>query len=315
MSSVQDHLQRWLDAGVLDAATAERIRNYEASRAAPAGERPTIVEALIYLGLAIGAVGVIVLVAANWERLAPWAHIAVPAVPAVLALAAGQALRSSAAPELRRGGAVLWAAAVALTALTVAAIGLEAGWPEGDIAIAAGVAGSLIAAALWALEPSHPQVLVLEALLLQLGISLGALPEEGEFSVPAAGLTVVLFGAASVGLAELGLLRPQLTSRIAAAAVLAAGALFLNTDETERLWAELVAPAVGAGLVVLGINRPTFIYIAAGVGVFFVGLIALVLRRLEDPTLAALALMFLGVLLIGAVMLLSRLRPWQHTPA
>lgn len=315
MGSVQDHLERWLSAGVLDASTAERVRAYEASRAAPAGDRPTIVEALIYLGLAIGAVGVIVLVAANWERLAPWAHIAAPATPAALALAAGQALRSSTAPGLRRGGAVLWAGAVALTALTITAIGLESGWSEGDTAIAAGLAASFVAAGLWALEPSHPQVLALEASLLQLGFSLGALPEEGEFSVPAAGLTVALFGAASIGLAEAGLLRPRLTARVAAAAVLAAGTLMLHADENERLWAELLAPAVGAGLVLLGINRPTFVYVAGGVGVLFVGLIALVLRRVEDPSLAALALMFLGALLIGTVMLLSKLRPWQQTTA
>lgn len=316
MSAAREHLRRWLNAGLIDASAAERIQAFEAQEAqATSGERPTAVEALVYLGLAVGAVGTIVLVVANWERLAAWAHVATPALPGALALAAGQALRSAAAPELRRGGQVAWAVAVALAGLTVVAIGIEADWAEGDTAIVSSLVAAAMAIGLWTLEPSHPQIVALQAALVSLGLSMGSLPQRDEFSVPAAGMSIALFAAASLASVELGALRPRATGRVLGAIALAVGVLFLNTDEQERLWAESLSLLAGAGLIGLGIRQATFIYVGVGVATIFVGLIVLVVRRLEDPTLAALALMVLGALLVGAVMLLSKTRPWQRTPA
>lgn len=311
MASGEEHLRRWQEAGLLDAATVDRIRSYEATRQAP-DERPTAVEALIYLGVAVAAVGVVVLVIANWEGLPAWAHLAAPALPAVLALAAGQALRSSPAAEMRRGGQVAWVAATALAGLTATAVGLEADWPEGDVAVSSWLVAAAVATALWVAERAHPQVVALGVAFFGLGISLGSLPGEDEFSVPVAGLSAAGFGAAALALAEAGLLKPRITARIVAAAAVVFGALFLQTEETERVWAELLMLAAGGALVGAGIARSTFVYVAAGVGAVFVGLIVLVLRRLEDPTMAALALTLLGVLLAGTVTALSRSRPWQR---
>jgi hypothetical protein len=169
-----------------------------------------------------------------------------------------------------------------------------------------------MAAALWVLEPAHPQVVALGVASFGFGISLGSLPQEDELNVAVAGLSAAALGAAGLGLAEAGLLQPRTTARAVAAAAVVAGILFLQTDATERLWAELLPLATGAALVGLGIARSTFVYVAGGIGVTFVGLIALVLRRLEDATNAALALTFLGVLLVATVVLLSRTRPWQR---
>lgn len=313
MAPAEEHLRRWQAAGLLDPATAERIRAFEASRRT-GSERPTVVEALIYLGLAVAAVGVVVLVVANWEELAAWAHIASPALPAVLALLAGQALRTSQAPEFRRGGQVAWVATTALAGLTATAAGMELGWPEGDTAIVSWLVAALVAAVLWTLEPSHPQVLAVVVSFFGLGIALGSVPpNENEFSVPVAGLSAAGLASANLMLTEAGLLRPRLTARIVSATALIAGVLFLQMDETERLWAELLVLAAGGGLVGAGIARSTFVYVAAGVGAVFVGLIALVVRRLEDPTLVALALTFLGMLLVGTMVVLSAARPWRRT--
>lgn len=312
MATVDEHLHRWQGAGLLDTETAERIRAYEATRATRS-ERPTVVEALIYLGIAVAAVGVIVLVIVNWEELPGWGHLAAPGLPALLALVAGQTLRTSSAAELRRGGQAAWAAATALAGLTATAAGLEAGWSEGDVAIVSWFVASVIAAGLWTLEPSHPQMLAVGVSFFGLGIALGSLPSRDDFSVPAAGLSAAALGAAGLALTEAGYFRPRITARVVAAAAVAAGALLLQTDETERLWADLLVFAVGGGLVAVGIARSTFVHIAAGVAAVFVGLIAVVLRRLEDPTQAALALTLLGVLLVGTVTLLSRSRPWQRS--
>lgn len=70
MEAIEKTLQRWIRAGVLDEATAERIRQYEASRERPAGLRWQVLLALI-LGAILLAAGVTLFVAAHWTELSP----------------------------------------------------------------------------------------------------------------------------------------------------------------------------------------------------------------------------------------------------
>lgn len=70
MEAIEKTLQRWIRAGVLDEATAERIRQYEASRERPAGLRWQVLLALI-LGAILLAAGVTLFVAAHWAELSP----------------------------------------------------------------------------------------------------------------------------------------------------------------------------------------------------------------------------------------------------
>lgn len=70
MEAIEKTLQRWIRAGVLDEATAERIRQYEASRERPAGLRWQVLLALI-LGAILLAAGVTLFLAAHWAELSP----------------------------------------------------------------------------------------------------------------------------------------------------------------------------------------------------------------------------------------------------
>jgi hypothetical protein len=63
-------LTRWADAGLIDAATAERIRAFEASHAGTVRLRWPILIALAFGALMFGA-GVLLFVAANWDALSP----------------------------------------------------------------------------------------------------------------------------------------------------------------------------------------------------------------------------------------------------
>lgn len=66
----QSSLQRWLDAGLVDASTAGRIRSYEKDHEAEQGMRWPVVLAWVFGGILLGA-GVLLFVAAHWKNLSP----------------------------------------------------------------------------------------------------------------------------------------------------------------------------------------------------------------------------------------------------
>jgi uncharacterized membrane protein len=64
----ESHLERWTSAGLVDAAQAGQIRNWEATRARPGGLRWPILIALAFGALTLGA-GVLLFVSAHWDQL------------------------------------------------------------------------------------------------------------------------------------------------------------------------------------------------------------------------------------------------------
>ncbi len=66
-------LARWLGAGIVDAATADRIRAFEAGREKSTGLRWPVLLALAFGAILMGA-GVLLFVAAHWEELSPSAR-------------------------------------------------------------------------------------------------------------------------------------------------------------------------------------------------------------------------------------------------
>jgi uncharacterized membrane protein len=74
--SLNEALQRWTNAGLLDAATVERIRQFESSREQPAGLRWQVLLALIFGAILLSA-GIALFVAAHWEQLSPLSRFVV----------------------------------------------------------------------------------------------------------------------------------------------------------------------------------------------------------------------------------------------
>src|SRR5579864_5603541 len=82
MDDIESMLKRWIDAGVLDSATAARIRAWEAAQTRePSTQRSAAglawqgVVALILGGILL-ATGVILFVSAHWDQLGPGARFA-----------------------------------------------------------------------------------------------------------------------------------------------------------------------------------------------------------------------------------------------
>jgi len=91
-------LKRWLEAGVVDAATAERIRAFEAAQGGVQRQgRLTLIA--FALGAILLAAGILLFVAAHWDEMSPGGRFAL--VLAILAaLHAGGAVASRASPGL-----------------------------------------------------------------------------------------------------------------------------------------------------------------------------------------------------------------------
>jgi len=157
MTHIESLLKRWQSAGVLDAAAANRIRDYEGEQAHPSGlpgkERQVNVTRIgwqgrvaLILGGVLLASGVVLFVSAHWDQLSPtWRFILVVAMVAFFHLC------GSIAREKYHGlSTTLHAIGTIATGTAIALVGqifnIEEHWPAGILlwAIAALVGWMLL---------------------------------------------------------------------------------------------------------------------------------------------------------------------------
>ncbi len=315
MGHIDDLLQRWLAAGLIESGTADRIRTFEREQAVKEGDddnRPGIIEVLLYLGVAVLAVGVFALLAQNWPELESGARVAALAVPAALCLGGGALMRVSPEAGIQRAGQVAWLVAVVLAAGTMGVFlneyhpgGMELDDDRESMLLIAGATAAL-ALVLWVFSPKHAQVLALAGGAFFLAQALGNWPDT--FSPNLAGMMLLAMGAAAVALTELKIMQPKDSSQLLFGAMAVAGpyqAGFIDNG----LAFELLAFVVAGALIALGIARQSFIYVLVGVAGLFVMLVTFIFEHFEDDIGAPLALILSGGILIGAVLLLARFRP------
>jgi hypothetical protein len=319
MPDVDEHLARWLEAGVIHDSDAERIRAFERQRPTvpprTSGERPGAIEALLYLGVVVVSVGVFVLFAQRWPDLASWARVLAISVPTLLALALGAGLHTTEEPGLHRAAQLAWFVAVGLFAGLVgvilneyhpAGITLEDD-PNGLLTVTSATA--LLALILWVFSPSHPQVVALGAALFGLGQAVGNWPNE--FSQVLAGMLVFGFGVIGLAFTEAGMFGPRFSGRLIFSTLCAAGPFEAGSTENGLVF-ELMVFVVGGALIALGVIRASFTLLAVGVVASFVGLVTFIFEHFEDRLGAPVALMISGGALIAGALLLVRLRSAEH---
>jgi hypothetical protein len=150
---IEDQLARWQAADLVDAATADRIRSFEAAREATAGRfRWPVILALAAGGLMLAA-GALLFVAAHWTELSPGGRL-ILLFGTVVAFHLGGA---GAAPRFAALGSTLHAVGTAalggLIFLAGQTFHLETSWPQGFLLWAVG------AWAGWLLLRDWPQAL------------------------------------------------------------------------------------------------------------------------------------------------------------
>lgn len=255
--AVDKAISRWVEAGLLDAATADRLRAHEHARA-PAHTGRTAVLAFGFGSLLVSA-GVFLFVAANWDLLSPWGRFGI-VVAAVAALHLGGAFGGRFSPAL---GTALHAAGTAALGggifLTGQIFHLQEHWPQGLMLWALGAAFAA------ALLRDWPQVLW----LAMLGPGWLAAEWASRFPsylllVSGAAESVLAFGAVVLAVAYLSATGPGLDAPWRRAlSRLGAPALLVSASGLARSGADYLG-AVGADLPV---GRAPAVLLATGWGV------------------------------------------------
>ena len=154
---LEQQLQRWVEAGLVDSPSAERIRAFETSRESPGMRWPVVLA--IAFGSIMVAAGILLFVAAHWEDLSPTQRFLL-----VLAMISGFHLAAGALlPRLRALGLALHAVGtVALGGgifLAGQIFNLQEHWPGGILLWAIGAVLSWLVLRDW-LEATLAALLV-----------------------------------------------------------------------------------------------------------------------------------------------------------
>lgn len=145
------HIERWQAAGVIDQATAERIRAWESEHAPSHASR--FGRIAFALGGLLLAAGILLFVAANWDQMAPWSRFTLLAATVAVVHLGAAAVGSRSAALATTLHAVGTAALGGGIFLAGQVFNLAEHWPEGFLLWAAGAA-----VAAW-LVRGWPQVL------------------------------------------------------------------------------------------------------------------------------------------------------------
>ena len=147
-------LAEWTAAGLIDAAQAERIARWEranrsADGAAPAARRSVLVEALAYVGGAVIAAALVIVVFGYWDRFDRVTHIVIPAAATAVLFIAGAAIPARLGDVGVRVRATVWLVSVAtLIGLLVVLVDVPSIAEESQPRLVSGGA-AIYAAALW----------------------------------------------------------------------------------------------------------------------------------------------------------------------
>ena len=317
MDATRDDLQRWVDAGLIGPTTASRILSFEAARDGVVGQqegalwRPNLPELLIYLAAAIIAAGISVLVATNWDQLTSAARIAIPAAASAATFIAGYWLKRRGEDAALRAASLLWLLAGALSVGAVAILATELDVSENLTALIAGLAAIILSISLWSPMRMHPQIVGIGAAGFLLSTAISSFFAE-DWIAGALAASLATMGAVALVSVEAEVLVPQSSARLLAAAGLAFGGFFAGMPPSPLIMTLVTAFAV-ALLLAAGIRYGTLVYVAGGVLTTFAGMLTLILRYVDNPTIAGLSLVAVGLLLMFAIAALATRQPWTRS--
>lgn len=318
MAEINERVEDWQAAGIVDAETAGRILEFERGRSAPkpavaaqasgvneASNRPTVIEAVIYLGIVVIAAGFIFLIAENWSEFESWARVAICAAPLGALLLVGFALGASDQPGLKRGGQLAWFVSVGMVVATLAVLFEEFGnGPGHDTVLVIALVTFAYAVTLWVIAPADLQVTAVAGTLFFVAQAIGDFPDE--FSTELVGVLGLVFGFLALALTERGLIGPRQPARVVFA-LFTVATTYEASFETAIGW-ESLAFVAAIGLLALGIARNSFSLVVCGIGGTFLALITFVFAHFESELGAPFALIISGALVLFGTLLVVQAR-------
>ncbi len=303
---LDEHLQTWVDAGLVTEVQAEGIRSFEA--ATPGGDRRVVAaEAVGYVGAALALGALALLLGEWWGQLTGAGRVALACAATFLVATAAVVVGRASAEPLRRLTSVLAATSVVgagWVAYLVAADIVRLG--DADVAATVAVTVWIVALGVFLARPRPLGQLVLLAATAAL---VGAALARPAITPSPAWVGVAYWGLGVVWLL-LGL-GGRLAHRgvaVIAGAVVAVLSLQVASFGEARTWLLMLGVATAVGLVALSLSGGEPGALAVGSVATFAFVPQVTFEVFGDAIGAPATLLVAGILLVVTAVVISRLR-------
>ena len=304
MNNLADKLREWVGAGLIDEAQAEAIRAHET---APTDERrvPLIAEVLGYLGGSLALIAIFILVGEYWADLEVWARLLLVGAGTVTFLAGGWFIKNVDNPAIGRLSSFSWALGTIGVAFWFGLFGMDVLEAEPETAfLIASIAGLIVGYVIYRRFPrSLQQILVGAAVVGTVTSLLGHIDQMPEEFF---GLAIWGIGAAWLLLTWGDHLQPKVTGWILGSLAVLLGPQFMRVGEAA--WPMLLGLVAAGVLLAFSVALRNTILLGFGAAGIFLFVPQIIFEYFGDTIGVPLALFLTGVLLLGAALLVARLR-------
>lgn len=306
LDSLDVELERWRRAGLISSDQATSIHEFEAHRP-PSSRTSLVVEVLVYLGVAAVLGSAIALVAQQWDEFGVAGRLAFFLVLATTSGVGGWLLRGSENTPGTRAGSVLWLVSVAFAVGAGAVVADEYAPDRWQTPLIVAGPAWLLASRYWQSERRPLQLLAATVTFVPVVLA-GVDLVFGEITPTSAGTTMAVIGLIGIGVTPKGWVPPRRFAELFYALVLLFG-LTTMAGQPNALWAEVLGVLVAAGLLALSVNVRSVRFLGAGGVALFIFATMIIMRHFAERIGVPVSLLVSGIGLIGAAILVARLRP------
>ncbi len=304
MKDLATSLRAWVAAGLISEDQARAIRTHEAS---PADERrvPLIAEVLGYLGGSLALIAAFILAGEFWPDLEAWARLLLVGAGTLAFLAAGWFIKDNENEAIHRLSSFSWALGTVGVAFFFGLLVNDVfDAKEETTALVASAAGLAIGYSLYRLSPRSLQQILLGGASVAVPLSLLAHIDQppDEFY----GLAIWGVGIAWLFLAWGGHMRPQFTGYALGSLAALFGPQVMRFSD--NAWPMLLGLVTAGALLAFSVGLRNTILLGFGAAGIFIFVPQIIFEYFGDTIGVPLALFLTGVVLLGAALLVARLR-------
>jgi hypothetical protein len=296
-ASFDVHVRQWVQAGIISPDQADAIREHEQSqRSAEPSRLTTVAEVATYLGGVIALVGGAAIIGPHWDDLRFGGQLILALAIALVGFLAGGRLVALGEPGTQRLGWFLWVigtGGIGLAAVVVTAR-IE---PTSDAwyAVVVGSTMAALGAGLWRNLDRPLQLLTAAGGSLALAAGVVELTDASVWiAAPVLQVAALAFGA----WAALGHIRPRAVALVTAAVGLMVGA-FLYSNESEY-FAAIAAVVSAAVIAAFALYDRSWPLVALGLLAFFIAVTSM-MQTVVHGTAARLVVVVLGLAGVATV--------------
>jgi hypothetical protein len=297
-------LRAWVTAGLIDEDQAKAILSHEAE---PSDERrvPLIAEVLGYLGGSLALIAAFILAGEFWPDLESWARLLLVGAGTAAFLAAGWFIKDTDNEAILRLSSFSWALGTVGVAFFFGLLSndvFDAG--EETTALAASVAAMVVGYILYRLSPRSLQQLLLGGAAVS--ASLSALAHLDQPPEEFFGLAVWAIAVAWLLLTWGEHLQPRTTGYALGSFGALLGPQVMRFNDSA--WPMLLGLATAGALLTLSVGLRNTVLLGFGAAGIFIFVPQIIFEYFGDTIGVPLALFLTGIVLLGAALLVARLR-------